>query len=472
MNKGGEKVKSLYTPNDWERLVVEPNKAEGYRTPARKDYARLLHSASWRRLQGKTQLFPGIDSEFFRNRLTHSLEVAQIAKSIALRINSMEIPLDDKGGVLQVDPDLVEFAGLAHDLGHPPFGHEGEHALDDLMKEFGGFEGNAQTLRILTLLEDKIRVADPEESFGLDLTMRSLAAVLKYDNLIPEQRNEEEGLAKGYYGEEAALIAHVRKMVSQDGEVPNGEFKTLECLIMDVADDIAYSTYDFEDAMKAGFRTPLDLIAPTADLMERVIERTNRNLPDNAPTNAEEASAVLTELVAYSGLYDFVVQEGDLTSPEQQATMAQAYRQAARAIGERNYLRTQFTSRLVGNFVNAVKVEVNKTNPPLSKAFLERDDRLRVELLKHLNFETIIRSHRLRMVAHRGHEIVSAIFEAIRENPKLLPDLQLATFESLADDRQRMRCICDFVACMTDKEAVDFYTRLQSENHTTIFKPV
>jgi dGTPase len=465
---------SLYRDNDWERLADEPPKSEelAYRTNARKDYARLLHSASWRRLQGKTQLFPGVDSEFFRNRLTHSLEVAQIAKSIALRINAMKLPLGDDGAQLEVDVDLVEFAGLAHDLGHPPFGHEGEDALDELMRPFGGFEGNAQTLRILTVLEDKVRVSDPEESLGLDLTMRSLAAVLKYDSEIPLKRASDAKLAKGYYWEESALVAHVKQMVSQQDGVPAGEFKTLECLIMDVADDIAYSTYDFEDAMKAGFRTPLDLIAPDAELMSRVIERTNQNLPSAQPTNTTEASEVLKELVGYSGLYDRVPAGDDPQTAAEQATMAQVYRQAARVISEQNYLRTRFTSRLIGKFVNSVKVDINVANPPLSKAYLERDDRLRVELLKHLNFETIIRSHRLRMVAHRGHEIVRSIFEAIRDNPKLLPDLQLANFEALGDLQKKMRCICDFVACLTDREAVDFYTRLRSETHTTIFKPV
>ena len=466
-------MKSLYGPNDWERIANEPSKGdEAYRSPFRKDYSRLLHSASWRRLQGKTQLFPGLDSEFFRNRLTHSLEVAQIAKSIALRINSLNLSLGEDGGKLVVDSDLVEFAGLAHDLGHPPFGHEGEHALDDLMKEHGGFEGNAQTLRILARLEDKVYVENPQESIGLDLTMRSLAAVLKYDNQIPMQRKKGDAISKGYYGEEAELVNHIRETVSQAGGVPVGEFKTLECMIMDVADDIAYSTYDFEDAMKAGFRTPLDLIAPPPELMERVIKSTNKNLPEGSPTNAQEAADVLKELVGYSGLYDSIVKADDLSTAAQQATMAQAYRQAARAIGEQNYLRTKFTSCLIGKFVEAVQVEVNSENPPLSTAFLQRDDRLRVELMKHLNFETIIRSHRLRMVAHRGHEIVSAIFLAIKENPRLLPDLPLAMYDALEDENGRMRCICDFVACLTDREAVDFYTRLQSENHTTIFKPV
>lgn len=130
---------------------------EPYRSDFRRDYARLVHSPAFRRLDGKTQLFPGVESDFFRNRLTHSLEVAQIAKSIALKLNYESQFIADLGGI---DTDLVEVAGLAHDLGHPPFGHNGELTLDQCMLAYGGFEGNAQTLRILSRLEKKF-TTDP-----------------------------------------------------------------------------------------------------------------------------------------------------------------------------------------------------------------------------------------------------------------------------------------------------------------------
>lgn len=469
-------MSSLYTDADWERIADEQShRGDPYRPPARKDYARLLHSACWRRMQGKTQLFPGVDSEFFRNRLTHSLEVAQIAKSIALRLNAAKLLKAPNQRAWKIDPDLVEFAGLAHDLGHPPFGHEGEHALDNLMKPYGGFEGNAQTLRILSTLEEKIRAGTPAASLGLNLTFRSMAAVLKYDRPIPKKRDAKASLCKGYYAEEAELVGFVKDAVSQASRVASGKFKTLECTIMDVADDIAYSTYDLEDSMKAGFRTPLDLLGATDDVMDRVLKSTNKNLREEGftPTNFMEATNVLTELVGYSGLYDElpVVQHGP-QSPADQVKVSLSLLQAARATSEMGWLRTRFTSTLVGLFVDSVRVSVNPSNPPLSKAYLERPIRLRVELLKHLNFETIIRSHKLRIVAHRGREIVHTIFSAIVKNPDLLPDRQLAAFRKLPKKQQRMRCICDFVACMTDKEAVDFYARLNSERHTTIFKPI
>ena len=148
-----------YTKRDKSRIVEikrDPGFAEEpYRTPWSRDYARLIHSPSFRRLQGKTQLFPGQESDFFRNRLTHSQEVAQISKSIAIKLN---YDLNKKNQNYEIDPTLAEFAGLAHDLGHPPFGHLGERALNKKMIDSGGFEGNAQTLRILTKLEKNTRL--------------------------------------------------------------------------------------------------------------------------------------------------------------------------------------------------------------------------------------------------------------------------------------------------------------------------
>lgn len=180
----------LYGADDYKRLVEAASKVGDTRSPFRRDWARLIHSASFRRLQGKTQLFPSDENDYFRNRLTHSLEVAQIGSGIASGLNDREAFLKDN----PIDVDLVHFAGLAHDLGHPPFGHNGEKALDRLMRDQGGFEGNAQTLRILTRLEKKEtkdfplksptpRLFDGHEDLrtGLNLTMRSLASILKYD---------------------------------------------------------------------------------------------------------------------------------------------------------------------------------------------------------------------------------------------------------------------------------------------------
>lgn len=249
---------------------------EPYRDEFRRDYARIIHSPAFRRLQRKTQLFPGDESDFFRNRLTHSLEVAQIAKSIAMRLNhQIREAFSDEYGV--IDETLVEIAGLAHDLGHPPFGHTGEHALNECMHSCGGFEGNAQTLRIVTRLEKRqteqlshqSNGADFKEFAegrdlrrGLNLCYRSIASIIKYDAPIPII-TRDSSLNKGFYSTEAEFVVAVKKNVigkDYDDVIQQKKFKTVEMQIMDIADDIAYSTYDFEDALKAGFASPIDLL--------------------------------------------------------------------------------------------------------------------------------------------------------------------------------------------------------------------
>ena len=250
--------------------------------PWRRDYARLIHCPSFRRLQGKTQVFPGREFDFFRNRLTHSLEVAQIAKSIAIRLNHRSKFF--RGEENNVNPDIAELAGLAHDLGHPPFGHNGEAALDECMRDCGGFEGNAQTLRILSRLEKKelkdsetggyapISSTGLDQRVGLNLTSRSLASVLKYDNPIPVTgaNRTSAGVQKGYYEEDKKLVRQIKKNVVGDAEIK--DFKTIECWIMDLADDVAYSTYDLEDNFKGEFLTPLKLFSLPDLVLELVAE--------------------------------------------------------------------------------------------------------------------------------------------------------------------------------------------------------
>ena len=182
----------LYSAHDFDRETDDAGKNVPWRPPFVRDYGRVVHSPSFRRLQGKTQVFPGHESDFFRNRLTHSLEVAQIAEGIAARINYTEPFFKEQ----PIDARLCATASLMHDLGHPPFGHNGERALDDAMCRHGGFEGNAQTLRIVSRIEKKIH-DDNGNPYGLNLTFRTLAAVLKYDKIIPRSRRSATKLVKG-----------------------------------------------------------------------------------------------------------------------------------------------------------------------------------------------------------------------------------------------------------------------------------
>ncbi|HOF33760.1 MAG TPA: dNTP triphosphohydrolase [Spirochaetota bacterium] len=465
----------MYKASDYKRQI-EFEKIENYRSDFRRDFSRLLHSSSFRRLHGKTQLFPGFESDFFRNRLTHSLEVAQISKSIALKINQSEEIINKE---LQIDTDLVEFAALAHDLGHPPFGHNGEYALDDLLKDVGGYEGNAQTFRVLTKIEKKVKISNSISPIdvethedlrrGLNLTFRSLASILKYDNKISSGDNKREKPEKGFYYFDDQLVKEIKEAVS-----PNYcemKFKTIECSIMDIADDIAYSTYDLEDALKAGFVNPLDFTSVNSYIVDEIKKR----LPADIEISNEEIKDQLYYIFEdffidtfNTGMNDQIIQK-DLYA--QSLITNSLYYIASKEMCQDGYLRTQFTSKLIKNFMNGIIFDFNSKNPEQSKVYFEDNTYKMVEVLKQYNYVNIINSPMLRVSEHRGRDIVSKIFDAISKNPKLLPrDYQ--EIYNYSDETMKKRTIGDFVAGMTDRYAIEFYCRLFSESPESIFKPI
>lgn len=221
-------VESPYGIEARARFVAEPPKRAG-RTPFERDRGRVVHSAALRRLSAKTQVQGAGTDDFVRNRLTHSLEVAQVAREL--------------GQSLGCDPDVVDCAALSHDLGHPPFGHNGEVALDEAADACGGFEGNAQTLRILSRLESKTFAADGR-SVGLNLTRASLSACVKY----PWARGEAPGGGPkfGVYEDDRWVFDWLRD------EAPRFR-RPVEAQVMDLADDIAYSVHDVEDGVFGGW---------------------------------------------------------------------------------------------------------------------------------------------------------------------------------------------------------------------------
>ncbi|MFL6157060.1 MAG: deoxyguanosinetriphosphate triphosphohydrolase, partial [Marmoricola sp.] len=252
----------LYDDAARARLVDEPVKRvpAPARTPFERDRARVVHSASLRRLAAKTQVLGPQADDFVRNRLTHSLEVAQVARDIA--------------HPLGCHPDLAETAALAHDLGHPPFGHNGEEALDALASGCGGFEGNAQTLRILTRLEAKSVDAEGR-SIGLNLTRATLDACTKY----PWARGAGPSATRkfGVYDDDLAVFRWLR-----DGL--DGPGRCLEAPVMDFADDVAYSVHDLEDGVVGGHIDLSVLDAPTelTGVWETVREWYLPGVPDEA----------------------------------------------------------------------------------------------------------------------------------------------------------------------------------------------
>lgn len=477
----------LYEPaSQLQRLNGSPGvneTVEPGRTPFQKDYARLLHAPAFRRLQGKTQLFPGNESDFFRNRLTHSLEVAQIASGIARRLNAVE--LSNKLPGAEINIDLVQFAAIAHDLGHPPFGHNGEEALDELMREHGGFEGNAQTLRLLAVVEKKlVKELDGSHSkgFGLNLTYRTLASVLKYDRRIGQVRDAKAELDKGYYATEARIVADIKERVAPNlGESNTSKtFKTIECSIMDVADDIAYSTYDLEDSLHAGFVTPntlLNALFYNTEVRHRVYERTNRALERVRHLPLEDENELIR---TFGELFPFEALDGlsGIQHSDRNAASAIVMHQAAwradNLFGRDSEARTQFTAERIGRLIGEVELQYDNEYPQLSAVRLKAPAMRTVELLKHLNYEVVIRSPRLAVAEHRGKEIVKRIFQALADSDgRLLPDEWKRTY--LAEREKgltaALRVVCDYVAGMTDRYAAEFHARLYGEGES-IFKPL
>ena len=239
-----------YVASDAARWVPEPPKTSG-RSAFQRDRARVVHSAGLRRLGAKTQVMGPSSDDFVRTRLTHSLEVAQVGREL--------------GNALGCNPDVVDAACLAHDLGHPPFGHNGERALAEVARGIGGFEGNAQTLRLLTRLEAK--AAHPDgTSAGLNLSRASLDAVCKYPWAAGEGPPRRDGTPNpkfGVYADDAAVFAWLRT-----GAVPGR--RCLEADVMDLSDDISYSVHDVEDGIAAGRIDPT--VIPRE--VDRIVEAT------------------------------------------------------------------------------------------------------------------------------------------------------------------------------------------------------
>ncbi len=480
--------KQLYRiGEDDAREGLQPKKKRDSRTEYRRDFSRLIHTPCFRRLQGKTQLFPGVESDFFRNRLTHSLEVAQIAKSIASNLNqNNSYLLKNK---FKIDLDLVEFAGLAHDLGHPPFGHVGEEALNALMYNNGGYEGNAQTLRILTRIEKKVYrnggtafTYDGEgkdNRLGLNPTYRSIASIYKYDEIIPFIRDPGCEVQKAFYSYDMELIKTMKQRVTGYKSFER-RFKTIECHIMEIADDVAYSTYDFEDSLKANFLTIFDLLGAEKDIMDEVVKRVNKNMKkagfdDNC--NNDDIRKIFFDLINN----ELIIENQNLVDGRKKidfktfmlASAAYIYNYT-KVLAKSAYKRNDFTSRLIDEFINGVEL-IPDDIPALSEVRLKQNVRKKVEALKNFVYVSLIESSRLRIPAFRGKEIVEEIFKFISSDDgfKLLPDDYKNMYRTIpSGDKYRNRIICDFIAGMTDRYAIEFYGRLKSENPETIFKPI
>jgi dGTPase len=400
-----------YAAHDRARPCPEPPKASGNgrRTPFARDRARVLHSAALRRLAGKTQVVgPGEGAEVSgipRTRLTHSLEVAQIGRGIAEELGC--------------DPDVVDTAGLAHDIGHPPFGHNGERALDEFGAACGGFEGNAQTLRILTRLEPKIA------GTGLNLTRATLDAACKY----PWERRP--GLRKfGAYAADAEMLAWVR-----DGAPPDR--CCLEAQVMDWADDVAYSVHDVEDGLLAG-RIDLAALAEPAE-RTALVELAARYFGGEPDALARAADALLA-LPVVDAVRGF------------RATTAPAAAHVA---------LKRLTSELVGRFAVAATEATRQRygDRPLFRyaadLVVPPGVRAEVALLKAVALRYVMSDPRRLAMQARQRELLAELGVALLAGAPVSLDPVLAEdWAAAPDDPARLRVVVDQVAVLTDQQAV------------------
>ena len=399
-----------YGAGDQERFLDEPAKRPG-RTEFMRDRARVIHSAALRRLAAKTQVAVPWENDFQRTRLSHSLECAQIGREL--------------GESLGADPDLLETACLSHDMGHPPFGHNGEEALAEAAQPCGGFEGNAQSFRLLTRIEAKTVSLDGK-SLGLNLTRASLDAATKY----PWTR-AENARKFGVYGDDTEIFAWVR------AGAPAGR-KCIEAQIMDWSDDCAYSVHDLEDAIFAGQVQVKNFDNDFDTLYSQMSE----NYGSDA-TKAEAAAALtrLQELSCWPNNFD------------------RTHRALARL--------KDTTSQLIGRFVLAAELETRKVHGdgPLTRysANLEipRDAKVEVDFLKavagHYLISAAASQERYAKQQVVIHDLVQMLFDAA---PRELDPIFKDDWKQATNDAMRLRIVIDQIASLTDPGAYALHAHL------------
>jgi dGTPase len=401
-----------YDEHDAERWVAEPVKRPG-RTAFARDRARVLHSAALRRLAAKTQVVTAGSDDFVRNRLTHSLEVAQIGRELA--------------STLGCDPDIVDAACLAHDLGHPPFGHNGERALDQLAEGIGGFEGNAQTLRLLTRLESK--TFDPAgRSVGLNLSRATLDAATKY----PWPRRDGERKF-GVYDDDAEVFRWLRHGVEA------GDRRCLEAQVMDFADDVAYSVHDVEDGIVAH---NIDLERVGAERAQYWESVRRIYLPEATDEQLDEGWRRLTGLAYWPSA---------------------AFDDSRRALGGLKDLTSQLIGRFCAAAEQATHSRFGRSRLIRYEADLIVPDGIRTEiaLLKGVGMFHVLNSPERQARRAVQRELLTELVEALwKSAPRVLDAAFAADFAEAADDGARLRVMVDQVASLTDPSAQAWHQRL------------
>jgi dGTPase len=401
-----------YSEADQERFLFEPAKRVG-RTEFMRDRARVIHSAALRRLAAKTQVAVPWENDFQRTRLSHSLECAQIGREL--------------GESLGADPDLLETACLSHDLGHPPFGHNGEEALAEVASGFGGFEGNAQSFRLLTRIEAKT-VDKDGKSVGLNLTRASLDAGTKYP--WPRAINPRKF---GVYDDDVEIFNWMRQ-----GSPPDR--KCIEAQIMDWSDDCAYSVHDLEDAIFVG-QVKVENFEKDFDILHSEMQAGY----GSTATKVEAAAALerLQQLSCWPRYYDG------------------SHRSLARL--------KDSTSQLIGRFVLAAELETRKVHGdgPLQRysadLVIPREQQVEVDFLKAIAGHYLINAAVSQERYAKQQVLIKELVEMLYKYADTHLDSIFAKDWAVAtNDTERMRIVIDQIASLTDPGAYALHARLSA----------
>ena len=394
MSVGMAAPRSVYACDpDRSRGRLHPEPEAPTRSPFQRDRDRIIHSSAFRKLQYKTQVFVNHEGDFFRTRLTHSIEVAQIARALARQLG--------------LDEDLTETLALAHDLGHPPFGHAGERALDACLKAHGGFDHNAQTLRVVTMLEHRYPEFD-----GLNLSWESLEGIVKHNGPLTDRNGVATGRYRGH-GIPAGISDY---NASYDLEL--WSFASLEAQVAAIADDIAYDAHDIDDGLRAGLFTIDDLrIMP---LTAAMIAEIGIHYPDLH--DARRGAELVRELISY--LIGAVFSEG------------RRRLEAARPVSVEDVRRH-------GEVLIAFPPDVAQAEAEI-KAFLK---------------QRMYRHQRVMRVMGEAEQILFDLFARYQKTPGDLPAEWLPP-EGYDSETERARRIGNFIAGMTDRFALTEHQRL------------
>lgn len=427
-----------------------------HRDPFQRDRARVLHSASFRRLQSKTQVMGSSQGDFFRTRLTHSLEAAQIGSGITAQLRCKYPELCQ--ALFPASDSLIETICLAHDIGHPPFGHGGEVALNYMMRDHGGFEGNGQTLRIVARLETF------SEHFGMNLSRRTLLGLMKYPQLIDTLHHSQTmnivanfrqlkandwHPPKGLYKDDQDIIEWVLAPLNEQDKTlfqqvkpqqkehqhHKTKFKSLDCSIMELADDIAYGIHDLEDAI-------VTKTVSKSDFEQHVIQ--NLLAIDDPWVN--KFSLELTDKLfsdehhkqkdAIGGLVNYLITAIRISDLNEQADI-------------------KFSEPLL---------RYNATLPnPMAEV---------LKVFKDFVYHYVIKQTSIQRLEYRGQQIVMELFEALSSDPlRLLPKNSAKRWQAAVDNKQNShRIIADYIAGMTDDYATRLYQSLFNANAETNFQ--